>query len=101
MMKINSACEFGDSLDFDALIEKTDSFLLSQPRRSSELSSPTNGFLKPNLLSGKNIYHLHAILCHSGSLNQGHYFSFLKVGKPKVNQEQFSYDDGTWVKFND
>lgn len=29
MMKINSACQFGDFLDFDKLIESTDSFLLS------------------------------------------------------------------------
>jgi len=31
MMKINSACEFGDSLDFDKILQTTDSYLLSQP----------------------------------------------------------------------
>jgi len=43
------------------------------------------------------MYHLHAILCHRGSLNRGHYFSFVRVGIAKNGR----FDDGTWVKFND
>ena len=30
MIKINSACEFGDSLDFDQIMRSTDSYMLSQ-----------------------------------------------------------------------
>ena len=59
------------------------------------------------------MYELHAILCHNGSLNRGHYFSFIRVGKPdqtsefkdgdsyERQQKVPSFDDGTWVKFND
>ena len=34
MMKINSSCEFSDSLDFDKIMESTDSYQLSQPSQS-------------------------------------------------------------------
>ena len=105
MMKINSACEFGDSLDFDKLIESTDSFLLSQPRRcSSELhSQQSSQYAKTFTSEGRNLYHLHAILCHSGSLHRGHYYSFLRVGKPQETLDTTGkcFDDGSWIKFND
>ena len=73
MMKINSACEFGDMLDFDKIMQSTESYLLSQ---SDGVSSNAGG--KQSI---RNLYHLHAILCHSGSLNRGHYYSFIKVGR--------------------
>ena len=53
------------------------------------------------------MYHLHAILCHSGTLNRGHYFSFLRVGSKSEEPEvaeidpEAEFDDGSWVKFND
>lgn len=102
MIKINSACEFGDFLDFDKLIESTDSYLLSQPRRSSELNSQSSQpqHHKSFTSEGQNLYQLHAILCHSGTLHNGHYYSFLKVGQPESSHED-CFDDGTWIKFND
>ena len=45
----------------------TDSFHLSQSSKS-----------KSKMRKEKIIYHLHAVLCHSGSLNQGHYFCFIR-----------------------
>ncbi|KIW07364.1 uncharacterized protein PV09_02210 [Verruconis gallopava] len=36
------------------------------------------------------IYHLHGVLVHSGDLNAGHYYAFLK---PKKNGQWFKFDD--------
>jgi ubiquitin carboxyl-terminal hydrolase 7 len=36
------------------------------------------------------IYHLHAILIHSGSLDQGHYYCYIRPSEADV-----------WFKFND
>ena len=64
------------------------------------------------------MYHLHAILCHKGTLNRGHYYSFIRVGGQKQrngDEEEEEkgedegaddavkddFDDRTWVKFND
>ena len=52
------------------------------------------------VVAHRNIYKLHAILCHSGTLNAGHYFCFIKVGKPS-SDGKVNFEDGTWVKFND
>lgn len=38
----------------------------------------------------RNIYHLHAILIHSGSLNHGHYYAFIR---PTMEDK--------WYRFND
>ena len=40
MIKINSRCEFGDFLDFDKIMEGTDSYELSQA--SDRISSAAN-----------------------------------------------------------
>ena len=46
-------------------------------------------------------------MCHSGTLNRGHYYSFLRVGgkseEPEVAEidPEAEFDDGSWVKFND
>jgi len=37
------------------------------------------------------LYHLHAILVHSGTINSGHYYCFIR---PNSNDEK-------WYKFND
>ena len=57
------------------------------------------------------MYHLHAILCHKGTLNRGHYYSFIRVGQKKQEDHKDEreadydakdgFDDRTWVKFND
>ena len=89
-MKINSICQFGDSLDFDKILKSTDSFRLSQHQGLNQESSV------------KNLYHLHGILCHYGTLNRGHYFSFLRVGEKSGDQAEFDgFDDGQWIRFND
>jgi ubiquitin carboxyl-terminal hydrolase 7 len=35
-------------------------------------------------------YHLHGVLVHSGDLNAGHYFSFIR---PKIENRWFKFDD--------
>ena len=63
------------------------------------------------------MYELHAILCHQGSLHQGHYFCFIKNrhqsaknGDNGKNDERMEvdsidadllFDDDSWVKYND
>lgn len=147
MIKIHSTCEFGDSLDFDKILQNTDSYLLSQPASShnahsqpssSQQSHPSKPPTLPQWQQPQqghqpaqhsNLYELHAILCHSGTLNRGHYFSYIRVGgggqDERENPEAGSaladgeadaegkyewpdsvgvergFDDGTWVKFND
>ena len=40
--------------------------------------------------SVKQRYHLHGVLVHSGDLNSGHYFSFIR---PEINGKWFKFDD--------
>ena len=87
MKKINSNCKFGDTLDFDKILENTDSYQLSQSKLSSKHKV------------GHSLYHLHAILCHSGTLNSGHYFCYIKESSSSESGNPF--DDGRWVKYND
>lgn len=79
--KINSRCEFRDTLDLHELIKNTDSYSLSQ--KDVDIDDLEN--------KGAHLYHLHAILVHSGTINSGHYYCFIR---PDVHQEQ-------WYKFND
>ena len=44
-----------------------------------------------DVVADSNLYHLHAILVHSGSLNSGHYYCFIR---PQLESDQ-------WFKFND
>lgn len=63
--KINSRCEFEPVLDMNVVCESEE-------------------------WSRDNVYELHSILVHSGSINSGHYYGFMR---PK--------EDGRWFKFND
>ena len=51
------------------------------------------------------MYALHAILCHNGTLDSGHYFCYLRVGSGmkflKEDSVHNLYDDGRWLKFDD
>ena len=76
--KINSRCEFKSTLDLSTIIKSSQSYSLSQSQ--------------PSLLSEEeDLYHLHAIMVHSGTINSGHYYCFIR---PSVSSE-------TWFKFND
>ena len=77
--KINSRCEFEATLDIDAVIRSSESFQLSQ-KDENDIH-----------VENSNLYHLHAILVHSGSLNSGHYYCFIR---PQLDSDQ-------WYKFND
>ena len=98
MIKINSRCEFGDYLNFDLIMEGTDSYELSQ--KSDRISSQTAAQNIKALKDSKhnNTYRLHAILCHNGTLNSGHYFCYLRVGSGESGD---GFDDKRWIKFND
>lgn len=66
MTKVNDRYEFPEVLDCSPYLEE-----------SVDKSEPY-------------IYHLHGVLVHSGDLNAGHYYAFLK---PKKNGEFFRFDD--------
>ncbi|KAI1326876.1 cysteine proteinase [Xylariaceae sp. FL0255] len=66
MMKINDRFEFPEKLDLEPFLEK-----------DADKSQPW-------------IYKLHGVLVHSGDLNAGHYYAFLKPNK-----------DGWFYKFDD
>lgn len=66
MMKVNDRYEFPEVLDCSPYLED-----------SADKSEPY-------------IYHLHGVLVHSGDLNAGHYYAFLK---PEKNGDFFRYDD--------
>ncbi|KAI0472166.1 hypothetical protein GGR56DRAFT_678006 [Xylariaceae sp. FL0804] len=66
MMKINDRFEFPENLDLEPYLEK-----------DADRSEPW-------------IYKLHGVLVHSGDLNAGHYYAFLKPNK-----------DGWFYKFDD
>jgi len=67
MTKINQKFQFQEILDLEPILPKNE---------------------KPS--SSINRYHLHSILVHSGTMNQGHYFAYIK---PNL--------DDRWFKFND
>ena len=67
MIKVNSTCRFENTLNFDQII--------ASKSKSNEPS--------PN-------YHLHSILIHSGTLNAGHYYCYIRPEESDV-----------WFKFND
>ena len=66
MMKVNDRYEFPDIWDATPYLDE-----------DADKSEPY-------------IYHLHGVLVHSGDLNAGHYYAFLK---PDSNGEFFRYDD--------
>ncbi|KAM0723899.1 hypothetical protein Q7P37_000889 [Cladosporium fusiforme] len=66
MMKVNDRYEFPEVLDCSPYLEDT-----------ADKSEPY-------------IYHLHGVLVHSGDLNAGHYYAFLK---PEKNGDFFRFDD--------
>lgn len=75
--KINSRCEFKETLDLDSVIRQSESYSLSQ-NVSSQIEEK------------KEFYFLHAILVHHGSLNSGHYYCYIRPGV-----------EDKWFKFND
>ena len=95
MIKINSRCEFDDYLDFDKIMEGTDSFELSQ---ASDRISSQQALHSQKAITGskdqavaafsRNTYRLHAILCHNGTLNSGHYFCYLRTNKSHGGSER-------------
>lgn len=66
MMKVNDRYEFPDIWDATPYLDDT-----------ADKSEPY-------------IYHLHGVLVHSGDLNAGHYYAFLK---PEKNGEFYRFDD--------
>ncbi|KAK5694844.1 ubiquitin-specific protease ubp15 [Elasticomyces elasticus] len=66
MMKVNDRYEFPDVWDASPYLDDT-----------ADKSEPY-------------IYHLHGVLVHSGDLNAGHYYAFLK---PEKNGEFYRFDD--------
>lgn len=73
MAKINSQFKFGEILDLDAILPQ-------EVNQSQAVFSQQK----------RNVYHLHSILIHRGTLGAGHYFAFIKP----------SLDD-KWYEFND
>ena len=65
-LKINDRCEFPEIFDASPYLSE-----------DADKSEPY-------------IYHLHGVLVHSGDLNAGHYYAFLK---PDKNGEFFKFDD--------
>ena len=70
--KINSKCEFTSKLDLSNLIHNVNDDVHKK-------------------IIGEYIYDLHGMLIHSGGLEGGHYYCFLK---PDVVSDK-------WFKFND
>ena len=66
MMKVNDRYEFPDVWDATPYLDET-----------ADTSEPY-------------IYHLHGVLVHSGDLNAGHYYAFLK---PEKNGQFYRFDD--------
>lgn len=75
MLKINSIFKFGDTLDIDAILPQETNDM------SQQLSTPysqVNRNSKKRDVGVRNLYHLHSILIHRGTLGAGHYFAFIK-----------------------
>lgn len=77
MVKINSMFKFSDVLDLDAI-------LTSDPNQSQP------GASSKKLKKPRNLYHLHSILIHKGTLGAGHYFAFIK---PTLEDQWFEFND--------
>ena len=85
-VKVNSKCEFSEVLNLDNVIQQTDSFILSQ-NNSPALSQDKRGLGN----EPQNLYHLHSILIHHGTLDHGHYYAYIR---PSATEDK-------WYKFND
>jgi ubiquitin carboxyl-terminal hydrolase 7 len=40
--------------------------------------------------SSDNVYYLHSVIVHSGEIDHGHYYSYLK---PEINSKWYKFDD--------
>jgi len=49
-------------------------------------------FLNPNESGVSTVYHLHAVLVHSGTMHGGHYYAYIR---PTLGPEWFRFDDET------
>ena len=79
MNKINSQFKFEEILDLDAVLPP-----------EVNMSQLVQSQKKAKKGSVRNLYHLHSILIHRGTLGAGHYFAFIK---PSLEDQ--------WLEFND
>jgi ubiquitin carboxyl-terminal hydrolase 7 len=75
MIKDNSLFKFNDILDLDAVLPQ-------EVNMSQQLPNA------PYMI--KNTYHLHSILIHSGTLEAGHYYAFIR---PTIDDKWYEFDD--------
>ncbi|CDW77585.1 ubiquitin carboxyl-terminal hydrolase 12-like [Stylonychia lemnae] len=78
MAKINAQLRFHETLDLDSLLPKEvnmSQFAYSQIASDQEV---------------KNLYHLHSILIHRGTLGAGHYYAFIR---PSLDDKWFEFND--------
>jgi len=76
MMKKNDQFKFAEILDIDAV--------LPEETNLSQATTLKNG------KAGKNLYHLHSILIHRGTLGAGHYFAFIR---PSLAPDWYEFND--------
>jgi ubiquitin carboxyl-terminal hydrolase 7 len=73
MEKINTELKFEETLDLDEIFDFAEADEDNPPPKK------------------RNLYHLHSILMHRGTLNFGHYFAYIR---PSATEPE-------WLEFND
>ena len=77
MTKINTRFEFQKTLNLDLVLP-------DENNQSQKVLTPFSN--KP----AKNLYHLHSILIHRGSLQAGHYFGYIR---PDMSDNWYEFND--------
>lgn len=81
MTKINSQFAFNETLDLDAVLPAETN--MSQSAQPYSQRQQRRG-------AAKNLYHLHSILIHRGTLGAGHYFAFIR---PSLEDQWYEFND--------
>jgi len=77
-MKKNDQFRFAEILDIDSVL----------PEETNQSQAATVQLKKGK--AARNLYHLHSILIHRGTLGAGHYFAFIR---PSLSPDWFEFND--------
>jgi ubiquitin carboxyl-terminal hydrolase 7 len=81
MMKKNDQFRFAEILDMDSVL----------PEETNQSQAATV-YHKKGKAASRNLYHLHSILIHRGTLGAGHYFAFIR---PSLTPDWYEFNDST------
>ena len=112
MEKVNDKFEFPTTIDLSQYVQHAEADDPAAPKKPADAASAatapptdeangTTAIPAAAATSDPALYHLHSILVHSGSVNGGHYYSFVRpllLGRPypySASRDWYKFDDET------